>query len=112
MGGNVNTRLSLSERGNVAFKLRAAILRRENPERLEILNYPAYQPHEALVADYAFEFFMDKFRVSFREYAEDGVAYSIGWVKMGLKIDEESRSRDKIARLSTSMIITKYWERD
>jgi hypothetical protein len=106
----MNTRLSLEERGNLAFKLRATILTTENPAILEAINDPIAQPHDLAIGIYAFEFFLDKFRPRFDGRGAEVTAYNVGWTKASLLKDEETISRERIARMSAHLFMVSSLE--
>jgi len=99
-------RLSLEERHELAFKLRSQILMVENPQRLEALSDPEFQPHNQVRGSYAFEYFMDRCRSTFRiDKVKANISYNIGWSKETLSRDEELKSPGKVVRMATTIFM-------
>lgn len=105
-------RLTIDERSEFAFKLRSQILSIENPNRLAALSDSQFQPHRLAIGIYAFEFFLDRYRIKFRsKSAEDNIVYNIGWSKESIMMDEEVKRPEKIVRMAATLFMITLEER-
>lgn len=103
----MKNRLSTGERGEIAFKLRSEILISTNPEQWELIHDPIAEPDETCIGFIAFDYFLDTFRIYFRESTGIGenISYNIGWVKETLKRHEEKISHTKLSRIAAEMFM-------
>lgn len=108
----MSQRLSLVERNDLALELRHLILQRENVERLASIEDPYLQPHEVTVGIFAFEFFLDRYRKYFRGSMAEPIWYNLGWSKVSLLRDEQTRSVDRLIRMCTDLYILTIEERN
>ncbi len=100
-------RLTLAERCSIATELRTHILSLEDTRRLESINDPATKPNPEAESVYAFEFFLDRYRERLRIACVDATEYYLGWSEGSIMRDEETFSLDRVARMSTEIMMAK-----
>lgn len=108
-------RLSLSERNELAFKVRACALGSADPDQLEAMADPRFQPHERVMGIYAFEFLLDGMRKKMRAWKlrgklERAIAHNVEWSKKALVRDEEPKNLEKLIRMSANVFLDKLEE--
>jgi hypothetical protein len=109
---NMDYRLTLTERNQIALELRETILAKTNLPRLESIQDPSLQPHNYAVGSYAFEFCLEHFRERFQQALANITAYNNGWCTAAITRDEETpKLRDRTVRMSTELLLTDMEER-
>lgn len=101
----MKTRLTLEGRSTIAIELRRAILEKEDPLRLEDIEDPDLEPHEIVEGAYAFEFFMDRYRARFCSNFNNMILGIIHKCDLSIQRDEQTRSLERIARMSAEVFI-------
>lgn len=104
-------RLTLVERNSIAIALRIHILEKEDFLRLASIQHPDLQTEKVNRGVYAFEFFLDRYRGVLTESTAGWVSYIVGWSKVSLLIDEQSRSNDRIIRMCADLCMNNAEER-
>lgn len=104
-------RLTLEERDSIAIKLRRHILSQEDYARLAAIEHPDLQPNEVSQGVYAFEFFLDRYRVFLSKNIAQWVSYTAGWSKTALAMDEQTRSSDRLIRMCATLCMKTAIER-
>jgi len=104
-------RLTLVERNSIAIVLRKHILEKKDFLRLASIQHPDLQTHRVSQGVYAFEFFLDRYRDVLTKGIANWVSYTVGWSKVSLLIDEQSRSNDRLIRMCADLCMNTAEER-
>lgn len=104
-------RLTLEERDGIAIELRKHLLSQEDEARLASIEQHDLLPNHINKGVYAFEFLLNRYRDVLINGISKWVAYSMGWSKIALLIDEQSRSNDRLIRMCANLCMKTAEER-
>ncbi len=101
-------RLTLEERGEIAFKLKLHILTDNDPQLVKI-EYAKTPPDRELAGALAFEWLLDEFRPAFQEGAEKLTSFITDCVQCSLSYHDEpaQQSPNKTVRCVTTVVINR-----
>lgn len=106
----MNERLSLTERGEIAFKLRAEAMKISDPEMFEIDHDPDFQPDAECSGVYAFEYFIDRCRLTYSPNDMEDAKLIIDNAIRLYRKDEKPLRPFCVARLAATLYIQEHHE--